>query len=279
MLTSLTPSYVVKPWGRCDLNDKYGAAACREPGPIGEIWFDRPDSHADDALLIKYLFTSERLSIQVHPDDQAARDKGLRRGKDEAWLVIEADESAEIGLGFNTGVRRADVIDALKENRLQELISWRRVAAGDVYYSPAGTVHALGGGLTVIEVQQNADVTYRLFDYGRDRELHVEEALAAMNIDSRPELVTPRNIAEHRELLVQSDKMSIERLGSGFSGKLDAADGAPLWIIPLMGTAQIDGKNASAPEVWIAQRPFEIDLPPAATAMIAYEQPALPKAN
>ena len=149
----------------------------RPPGdePIGEIWFEPP---ADAELLVKYLFTSERLSIQVHPDDEAARARGHARGKDEAWYVIDAGPGAAIGLGLTRAVSRDELRRAALDGSIEALLDWRPVAAGDLLYSPAGTIHAIGAGIALVEVQQNADITYRLYDYGRPRALHLDEAVA-----------------------------------------------------------------------------------------------------
>src|SRR5262249_13298778 len=130
----------------------------------------------------KFLFTSERLSIQVHPDDPAARAAGHPRGKDEAWLVLGADAGATIGLGLTHAVSREALRAAALDGSVEGLIDWRPVQTGDCFYSPAGTIHALGAGLTVLEIQQNLDLTYRLYDYGRPRELHLDEALAVADL-------------------------------------------------------------------------------------------------
>src|SRR5688572_21176013 len=126
--------------------------------------------------MAKYLFTTERLSIQVHPDDTTARARGYPRGKDECWIVLEVAEDAELGIGTVRELAADEVMTAARDGSIVEMLDWRRPKKGDFIYNPAGTIHALGPGLTVLEIQQAVDLTYRLFDYGRPRELHLEEA-------------------------------------------------------------------------------------------------------
>ena len=165
---------VERVWGRRDLPAGFPSArrATRRSAKSGSRRRPRPP------CCVKYLFTSERLSIQVHPDDDAARARGLPRGKDEAWFVLDAEPGAVIGLGLTREVSRDALRAAALDGSIEALLDWRPVAAGDIFYSPAGTIHAIGGGIALIEVQQNLDLTYRLYDYGRPRELHLDEALA-----------------------------------------------------------------------------------------------------
>lgn len=163
---------VDKPWGRRGIDPRFGVERDRQ---VGEIWFEPPPGRELD-VMAKYLFTTERLSIQVHPDDSVARQRGYPRGKDECWIVLDAAEDAELGIGTVRQLAAAELVEAARDGSIVELIDWRRPAPGDFIYNPAGTVHALGPGLTVLEIQQAVDLTYRLFDYGRPRELHLQEA-------------------------------------------------------------------------------------------------------
>ena len=168
----LTRKLVTKPWGRRGIDPAFGADPDKQ---VGEIWFEPPPSTELD-VMAKYLFTSERLSIQVHPDDEAARKSGLPRGKDECWIVLAVDDEAELGIGTVREVGTEEVVAAARDGSIVDLVDWRKPQVGDFIYNPAGTIHALGAGLTVLEVQQAADTTYRLFDYGRPRDLHLEQA-------------------------------------------------------------------------------------------------------
>lgn len=171
---------VDKPWGRTDVDARYGA----EPGRrVGEVWFEAPPGRPLD-VMAKYLFTSERLSIQVHPDDDTARAHGHACGKEEAWLILHADPGAELGIGTVRPVEADALIAAAQDGSILELIDWKKPRTGDFIINPARTVHALGPGLTVLEIQQSIDLTCRLYDYGRDREVHLDEARDA--VDARP---------------------------------------------------------------------------------------------
>jgi mannose-6-phosphate isomerase len=176
----LTTKIVDKPWGRRGIDPRFGVDPDRQ---VGEIWFEPPVGLALD-VMAKYLFTTERLSIQVHPDDATARQRGYPRGKDECWIVLDAAEDAELGIGTLQDVPSAELMQAARDGSIVELMDWRRPKRGDFIYNPAETIHALGPGLTVMEIQQAVDLTYRLYDYGRPRELHLDEA--ADVVDARP---------------------------------------------------------------------------------------------
>ena len=168
----LATKIVDKPWGRRGLDPRFGVDPDRQ---VGEIWFEPPADRALD-VMVKYLFTTERLSIQVHPDDETARARGYPRGKDECWIVLDVADDAELGIGTVRDVPPSELIAAAHDGSIVDLMDWRRPSKGDFIYNPAGTIHALGPGLTVLEIQQAVDLTYRLFDYGRPRELHLDEA-------------------------------------------------------------------------------------------------------
>jgi mannose-6-phosphate isomerase len=169
----LATKIVEKPWGRRGIDPRFGVDPDRQ---VGEIWFEPPEGRDLD-VMAKYLFTTERLSIQVHPDDATAQDRGYPRGKDECWIVLDVAEDAELGIGTVREIARSDLIEAARDGSIVDMMDWRRPAKGDFIYNPAGTIHALGPGLTVLEIQQAVDLTYRLFDHGRPRELHLEEAV------------------------------------------------------------------------------------------------------
>ena len=171
---------VEKPWGRQDIPREFGDFGGRR---IGEIWFAHPDGDAAP-LMVKFLFTSERLSVQVHPDEVAARAASLSRGKDECWLVLAADAGAELGAGLSIDTDRNTLRDAARSGAIVDMIDWRAAVPDDFVYNPAGTIHAIGAGLTIVEVQQNIDCTYRLYDYGRPRDLHLDAGLAVARVNA-----------------------------------------------------------------------------------------------
>ncbi len=170
----LTTRTVEKPWGRDALPAPFEAP---EGKRIGEIWFEPPAAMPD--LLVKHLFTSEKLSVQCHPSDAQTEAMGLgRQGKEECWLVTDAQPGAVLGIGFERELSPEELRAAALDGSIEELLTWHEVEPGDFFYIPANTVHAIGAGVSIIEIQQNSQITYRLYDYGRPRELHLDEAVA-----------------------------------------------------------------------------------------------------
>jgi len=200
----MTPLFDPRPWGGHDLSPIY-AQQFKEK--IGESWLTGDhckvqngrlagqslaelafqykrelvgEAPADDSrfpLLAKFLFPHEKLSVQVHPDDDDARAIGQPWGKTECWYVAHAKPGAEIGLGLKPGTTRAEFETAIRENRAEESLNWIKVFAGDMIYVAGGTVHTLGPGSIIVETQQQSDTTFRLYDYGRPRELHLQQGL------------------------------------------------------------------------------------------------------
>ena len=142
-------------------------------------------------LLLKVLLPTEKLSVQVHPDDAQAQLFGEPRGKTECWYVLDAEPGAEVAVGFREPITSAAVAAAIADGSLESKLRMIPVHAGDLVFVDAGTVHAIGPGMTVLETQQYSDITYRLFDYGRPRELHVEQGLAVTRSETRAGLATP----------------------------------------------------------------------------------------
>lgn len=174
-LRVLEPVFVERIWGTRELAPWFPHQDRR----IGEVWFQ---AGAGFPLLIKFLFTSEALSVQVHPDDKYAQEVENSRGKTEMWYILAAKPGAIIALGFREQLSSDQVRAAAKDGSIKDALNWVPVKAGDTYFAEAGTVHAIGAGITLCEIQQNSDVTYRLYDYERvDRELHLDKGLAVAN--------------------------------------------------------------------------------------------------
>jgi mannose-6-phosphate isomerase len=242
----LASRHVERIWGRRDLSGAFAPPRATAE-PIGEIWFEgAPDAE----LLVKYLFTSERLSIQVHPDDAAARARGHQRGKDEAWYVLSAEPGATIGLGLTHQASRDALRAAALDGSIERLLDWRPVAAGQTFYSPAGTIHAIGGGLSLVEIQQNLDLTYRLYDYGRPRELHLDEAVAvAAPAPWTPPFAPVRD--GPRTILAAGRAFVLERWS--FDGEAAAELPADSVLVPLAARGEIDGAALTGGTVWAAE--------------------------
>jgi mannose-6-phosphate isomerase len=243
---------IAKPWGRRQLGP-WGLGLGGAEAPIGEIHHEVPGGD-DRPLLVKTLFTAERLSVQVHPDTAAAAARGHARGKDEAWVVLAAEPGARIGLGLDGALDPPALRAAALDGSLVDRLVWRPCAAGDVFFTPAGTIHAIGGGLTLFEIQQNLDVTYRLYDYGRGRRLDLDEGIAVAS--TAPWQASAPVSAPGRELLVDCPAFGIERVRG--AGWLSASTVAPVWIAVVAGNGRIDGAALRPGEVWLAEAPVAI---------------------
>lgn len=235
-VTLLETHRVEKPWGRHDLWPGF-ADPPADGEPIGEVWYKTPGDDTPD-LLVKYLFTSEKLSVQVHPDDDQARARGLPRGKDECWLVLDAEPDSTIAIGTHEVLDADTLRAAALDGSIEQLLDWKPVKAGDFFYAPSGTVHAIGAGITLIEIQQNSETTYRLYDYGRPRELHLDDGVAVS--DARPFVAPPApgKVSEGRILLVEGPKFTVERWTGG-TRELAMPDGTTGWLVPVTGSGTL----------------------------------------
>lgn len=266
MLTRLETIVVEKPWGRTDVPRAFGDFAGRR---IGEIWFMNPAGDAAP-ILVKFLFTSERLSIQVHPDDQDARAAGYPRGKDECWLVLSADPGAELGVGLTAETTREALRAAALDGSIVEQVDWRASKANDFVYNRAGTIHAIGGGLTVVEVQQNVDCTYRLYDYGRPRELHLDEGLKVAAPgpvrDPRDTVVDPH--ANH--MLVEGPYFHLVHLAGPVDPALIERAQGELTFVPLSAGCRATGEAVALGEAVLIDDASMVEIDEGAHALLAW---------
>ncbi|HEX8668373.1 MAG TPA: class I mannose-6-phosphate isomerase [Allosphingosinicella sp.] len=238
----LETKQVEKPWGRAHLPAIFPNPDGRQ---LGEIWFDAADA-TKLPLLVKYIFTSERLSIQVHPNDEQARARGYPNGKTECWYILDAEPGATLGIGLTREVDRETLRAAALDGSIEELMDWKPVRAGDFFYVPAGTVHAIGGGISLIEVQQISDVTYRLYDYGRPRELHLDDGIEVS--EPRP---YPADLGTHIEggsrVLVAGPHFTLVRV-EGAAPEAERLTDRDRMVIPLRGRVSGGGDEAGPGE-------------------------------
>jgi mannose-6-phosphate isomerase len=235
---------VHKPWGVSDLRPWSSIDGTNDA--VGELWFERADkSTSSPALLLKLLFTSEPLSIQVHPDDTFARAMGMSNGKSEAWYIISAKPDAKIGIGLKHQVTPQQLRASIRDGSIVDLVQWRPVAKGDAIFIPAGTIHALGAGIVLAEIQQHSDATFRLFDYGRGRELHEDDGVAVANTWPLRSGDSPVRFTSERTVLVASRHFVLEKLDlpAGSSWALLAE--RETWMLVLDGHAAIGLKAVS----------------------------------
>lgn len=216
---------------------------------IGEVWFG---DGRDLPLLAKYIFTSQRLSIQVHPDDAQAAERGLGRGKSECWYILDAEPDAELGLGLGRGATEQELRSASVDGSIEQLIDWRPVRAGDFFMVPARTVHAIGAGITLLEFQQNSDTTFRLYDYGRPRELHLDDGLAVARRDAYPAKLSAHVRADEERVLVDGPHFSLVH-GLWAEGLATQLAGRRRWVMPLEGRVASGGCDAVAGECLLVE--------------------------
>jgi mannose-6-phosphate isomerase len=241
-----------KPWGVSDLRpwgdmDHAGR-------PVGEICYERSSADATQpALLLKILLTDQPLSIQVHPDDVYAQSMGLPRGKTEAWHVLAAKPGAAVALGLRHAVTPQRLRQAIDDGSVADLVAWRTVSAGDTVMVPAGTIHAIGPGLVIAEIQQRSDTTFRLFDHGRNRELHVDHALATARAVPANVQMAPRRLANGRTLLASNPHFVFERLELEPDSiwRLDAS--RETWLLILDGCARAGGLDVARGDAVFAE--------------------------
>jgi mannose-6-phosphate isomerase len=232
---SLRPIFQERIWGVETLPDWYPQPAAGKH--IGEAWLTAescvaesgplagisvaeftkryPDAFAGGSsgefpLLIKTLFPREKLSVQVHPNDAEALALGEPRGKTECWYVLSAELGATVAVGFREEISVDEVRAAIADGTLEDRLRYVPVKAGDMVYVEAGTVHAIGPGMVVLETQEYSDITYRLYDYGRPRELHVDAGLAVSRITTDAGLIAPIDMDGFTRLVV-SDYFVVDR--------------------------------------------------------------------
>jgi len=236
----LTPSLREKVWGKTHLEPWFPSSSV----PIGEAWYltDR-----ELPLLVKLIFTSERLSVQVHPDDG----EDGPRGKTEMWHILDAEPGATIAIGFREPINRSRLLEATRSGEVERLVNWIEVKPGESYFTPAHTVHAIGAGIVLCEIQQNSDVTYRLWDYGRPRPIHVEQAVPISDLTVHPGAVHPVRVNEHRDELVRDRHFITERvhLETGAAISPDPQS-CHLWIA-LEGRGTIGREAYRRGDVWL----------------------------
>jgi len=278
----MSPAFDPRPWGTTDLSPIYPNHRFDEK--IGESWLTgdnckvanghlRGKSLAELSsqfgtalvgeaapdpsrfpLLLKFLFPHEKLSVQVHPDDEAARRAGEPCGKTECWYVAHANPGAQIALGLKPGVTRAQFEQAIHQQRAEELLTWINVFPGEMIYVAGGTVHTLGPGSIIVETQQQSDTTYRLYDYGRPRELHLKEGLAAVKerVSSgkviRPAPTAINGTKNRRSPLVASSFFVVElfelKEPHDFETRSEAGKSSVQILVAVEGCAVIEARGA-----------------------------------
>jgi mannose-6-phosphate isomerase len=232
-LRKLEPSFRERPWGTKNLEPWFPNPGAKR---IGEVWFEA----SEIPLLVKFLFANEDLSVQVHPNDAYAQTHHGSPGKTEMWHVLAAQKGARIAAGFREPVSRDQVRDGAGDGTIVKLIEWFEAKAGDTFFIPAGTVHAIGAGLTICEIQQPSDITYRIYDYKRGRELHLEHALAVSRLIPH---------AARWGDKVSCEYFVTEHFDVSGATTVPPAPGGAL-LIAIEGEGEIDRQTIHAGDVW-----------------------------
>lgn len=250
MSGSLPTKQVEKPWGKDTLPAPFSAPDGKR---IGEIWFEPPAELPE--LLVKYIFTSEALSVQVHPTDAQTIAKGIgRQGKEECWLIVDAEPGAKLGIGFQQPIDADAMRAAALDGSIEDLMAWYQVSPGDFFYIPANTVHAIGAGVSLIEVQQNSDITYRLYDYGRPRELHLDEGMAVAKGEPYADKWKGQAPEGQSVTLVPGPLFTLDQVAG--EPDVDVAErySGALLVIPREGSVQVGGEDVAPGGCAVAER-------------------------
>ena len=263
---------VQKPWGVADLRP--WSRADHDGGRlIGEIWYERSGSGpSEPSLLLKLLFTSRPLSIQVHPDDAYAQSIGLACGKTEAWYILSAAPGARVALGLKKKLAPRQLREAVNDGSIAGFVTWRPVLQGDVVFVPAGTIHAIGAGLVIAEIQQRSDATFRMFDFGRKRDLHIADAVAVADARPADGSVKSKRLTDERTLLVSNPHFVLERieLAPGSAIRLEAD--RETWLLVVSGSARAGRFDIATGDAVFAQSD-SVDLhagPEGMASLVAY---------
>jgi mannose-6-phosphate isomerase len=233
----LQRSFHPKVWGSRDVAPWFSAPA----EPLGEVWFT---GEPRLPLLPKLLFTEDKLSVQVHPND--AQSGG--QGKTEMWHILRAKPGAQIALGFKEPIAPEQLLPLSRSGEIESMLRWIDVQPGESYLVPAGTIHAIGAGLALCEIQQYSEITYRLYDYGRPRELHLAEAAAVAHLTrwtAAPLSTSSRHPGARRE--VECDFFTVDTLTTAAPVTLTG----PMIVMVLGGSGLLGDHAVCCGEGWL----------------------------
>jgi mannose-6-phosphate isomerase len=294
----LEPLFVERIWGTADLNPWYGFRLADFPDsatrqPIGEVWLTGDTCKVMDGdlqgktlsevfagyatemlgeraaekmngqspLLLKVIFAKEKLSVQVHPDDKLAQKYGEPRGKTECWYALAADPDAQVAAGLEPGTTLEQIEQEVADGSLEKSLTVLPIAAGDMVFVDAGTVHAIWPGSVLLETQQNCDLTYRLFDYGRPRELHVAKAIEAIRLETDAGKIAPVRLKDRTILIDREyfcvEKIDVDGIRTGASMAGENEDAGIAYLFAAAGSGKIsDGSfdAATFPPLTLSER-------------------------
>jgi mannose-6-phosphate isomerase len=278
----LLPSFREKIWGATKLEPWFRDSDAQ----IGEVWLTSDENQTEDGrtlsalmreygaallgagqegdhfpILVKFIFTTGKLSIQVHPDDARARAWEGSAGKTEMWHMLRAETGASIALGFREPLTRERLRESALSGEIENLVRWLPVRAGETFITPAGVVHAIGAGLALVEIQQNSDVNYRLYDYGRPRELHLERGVAVADLGRHPGPSKPVDLGDGRRLLACCEYFAAESIELAGRSVYQPDSGRLHTLIVLEGAGSFGDRRFGPGEVWLvpaSAEPFPV---------------------
>lgn len=277
----LLPRFDPRPWGRRDLRPWFPQVS----RPTGEVWFHernqtslgvtlgelvrrdagsllgRQANAAVFPILCKFIFTNAPLSIQVHPDDDYARRRENQWGKIELWYLLRTDPEARLALGFREPISPERLREAALSGEIERLLDWKQVHPGDVFVIYPGTVHTLGAGVVLAEIQQNSDLTYRIYDYQRPRPLQLDRAAAVAHLGPYPGCPPPLDLGDGRKLLARTGCFATELLETAAPCHYRPQPGRFEMLLILEGRGRLAGQAFQAGECWFipaAAAPFEL---------------------
>jgi len=277
----LAPRFVGRVWGFRDLRPWYDHVVAEGQDAVGEVWLTGDENlvatgpfagrklgevfaevgrellgesapETASPLLAKVLFAADKLSVQVHPDDRMAQKYGDPRGKTECWYVLDAKPGAQLAVGLKQGVTLDQVRAEIADGTLEQSLKAESVQTGEMVFVDAGTVHAIWPGSIILETQQNCDLTYRMFDYGRPRELQVEKSLEATRFATRAGKVPPVELGD-RTVLIDVEYFRVEQVKVKGTITREALCGDQptglAYVFAAAGAARIEGKGFEAFEL------------------------------
>jgi len=278
----LLPSFREKIWGATALEPWFRSTGAQ----IGEVWFTADDNRTEDGrtlsewmhgerfpILVKFIFTTARLSLQVHPNDAQAQGPG----KTEMWHILRAEPNSTLALGFNQTITSERLRESALSGEIERLVRWFPVHAGDTFFTPAGVVHAIGAGIALVEIQQNSDITYRLYDYGRPRELHLDKGVSVAHLNPHPGPSAPVDLGGGRRLLARCEYFVTEALdwASPLTWQPDPRHLDILIVIE--GSGSIAGRPIGSGDVWLVPagaEPFPVAVDAPLRLLRTYVPPA-----
>ena len=234
------PRFFEKVWGTTELEPWFP----NSENKIGEVWFPA------GGIRVKFLFTSARLSVQVHPDDAFAWKVEQQSGKTELWYLLRTEADARIAMGFRESISAERIRESALSGEIETLIDWVPVSKGETYLSPSGTVHAIGAGIVLCEIQQNSDITYRLYDYGRPRELHLDKAMQVVHGEPHSGKLEPVAQDDGSQRLARCEHFVTDLLEVEGEFTCLPQGGKDHVLVVLEGTGTFSTEAFQAGEVW-----------------------------